>query len=85
MSIETRWPWMTMLLAAALVLNPIGRDIVDSALFSGEQLSRNIWQPIALIAIAILATVVLLEWAFRTLILKRRANRAPKCLNRISS
>jgi uncharacterized membrane protein len=64
---------MTMLLAAVLVLNPIGRDIVDSAFFLGERLSRNIWQSIALIAMAILATMVSLEWALRTLILKRRA------------
>jgi hypothetical protein len=77
MNIRTRWPWMTMLLAAALVLSPIGRDIVGSAFFSGEQLSRNIWQSIALIAIAILATIILLEWALGTLILKRRANSTP--------
>jgi hypothetical protein len=79
MSIRTRWPWMTILPAAAPVLNPIGRDITGSALFSGEQLS--IWRSIALIAIAILATMEWLERALRTLILKRRANGTPKCLD----
>jgi len=44
---------MTMLLAAALVLDPVGRDIVGGTFFSGEQLSRNIRQSIALIAVAI--------------------------------
>ena len=70
---RTRWPWFTALLAAAVVLNPIGFDIFYSAFLSGEQLSRNIWGSIAWIGIAILATVVLLEWAVRTLILKRSA------------
>jgi hypothetical protein len=68
---------ITMLLAAAAVLNPLGLDIVRSAYFAGEQLSRNIRQPIAWIAIAILATMVCLEWTLRSLILKRRAGRAP--------
>jgi len=71
MKLRTRWPWTTALLAAAVVLNPIGLDIFYSAFLSGEQLSRNIWGSIAWIGIAILATIVLLEWAVRTLILKR--------------
>jgi hypothetical protein len=74
MSIRTRRPWMTLLLAATLVLSPIGRDVIGDAFLSGEQLSRNIAQPIALIAIAILATLVLLEWAVRSLVLKHREN-----------
>jgi formate hydrogenlyase subunit 3/multisubunit Na+/H+ antiporter MnhD subunit len=65
---------MTMLLAAAAVLNPIGMDIIYSAFLTGEQLSRNIWQSIALVAIAALATLVLLEWALRKLILRSRAS-----------
>jgi hypothetical protein len=71
MKLRTRWPWITALLAAAVVLNPIGLDIIYSAFLSGEQLSRNIWGSIALIGMAILAMIVLLEWIFRTLILKR--------------
>jgi hypothetical protein len=73
MKLRTRWPWVTALLAAAAVLNPIGLDVLYSAFFSGEQLSRNIWGSIAWTGIAILVTIVLLEWIFRTLILKRRA------------
>ena len=65
MKLRTRWPWITALLAAAGVLNPIGLDIFYSAFLSGEQLSRNIWGSIAW------AGIVLLEWVFRTLILKR--------------
>jgi hypothetical protein len=75
MKLRTRWPWVTAVLAAAVVLNPIGLDIFYSAFLSGEQLSRNIWGSIALIGMAILAMIVLLEWAVRTLILKRSASR----------
>jgi hypothetical protein len=66
---------MTMLLLAILVLNPLGLDVINAAFFSNEQLSRSIWQPIALIAIAILLALLLLEWLLRTLVLKRRARR----------
>ena len=64
-----------MLLLAILVLNPLGVDVLNAAFFSNEQLSRNIWQPIALIAIAILSALLLVEWLLRTLVLKRRARR----------
>jgi hypothetical protein len=71
MKLRTRWPWITALLAAAVMLNPIGLDIFYSAFLSGEQLSRNIWGSIAWTGIALLALIVLLEWIFRTLTLKR--------------
>lgn len=71
MKLRTRWPWIAALLAAAVMLNPIGLDIFYSAFLSGEQLSRNIWESIAWTGIALLALIVLLEWIFRTLILKR--------------
>jgi hypothetical protein len=73
MRLRTRWPWITALLAVAVVLNPVGLDIFYSAFLSGEQLSRNIWGLIAWVGIAILVTIVLLEWIVRTLILKRSA------------
>jgi hypothetical protein len=64
-----------MLLAAALVLNPLGLDVLNTAFLSNEQLSRSIWQPIALIAIGILLALSILEWFLRALVLKRRARR----------
>ncbi len=60
-----------MLLGAAAILNPLGQDIIDAAFGSGEQLSRNIWQPIAYGAVLILISLVGLEWWIR----KRRADR----------
>jgi hypothetical protein len=73
MKLRARWLWITALLATAVVLNPIGLDIFHSAFLSGEQLTRNIWGSIAWTGIALLALIVLLEWIFRTLILKRSA------------
>jgi hypothetical protein len=64
-----------MLLAAALVLNPLGLDVLNTAFLSNEQLSRSIWQPIALIAIGILLALSMLERFLRALVLKRRARR----------
>jgi hypothetical protein len=77
MKLRTRRPWVTALLAAAVVLNPIGLDVFYSAFLSGEQLSRNIWGSIAWIGIAIFAMIISLEWLVRTLIFKRRARSAP--------
>lgn len=61
-----------MLLAALLVLNPLGLDIIQAAFFSGEALSRGIWGPIALAAMAIMAVVVFLEWRIRVFFVNRR-------------
>jgi len=60
-----RWPWITMLPVAVAVLNPLGLDIIQTAFFSGEALSRNIWQPIVLCAAAIFAVLIGLEWWIR--------------------
>ena len=73
MNIRTRWPWISTLLAAIVTLNPLGLDVIDLAFFSGEALSRNIWGPIALTAMAIMALLIVLEWRIRTLILTRRS------------
>jgi hypothetical protein len=61
-----------MLLAAMLTLNPLGFSFIEAAFFAGEQLTRNIAQPILLTAMAIAAVIILLEWLTRVLILKRR-------------
>jgi hypothetical protein len=66
-----RWPWITMLLTAAVALNPLGLDIIETAFFSGEALSRNIWQPIVLCAAAIFAVLIGLEWWIRRRLMAR--------------
>ena len=62
-----------MLLAAAVALNPVGLEFLRSAFLAGEQLARNIAQPIVLTAMAIFALVVALEWLVRVFIINRRA------------
>jgi hypothetical protein len=58
-------PWIAMMLAAVVVFNPLGLDIIQAAFFSGGQLSRNIWQPIAITAGLILTLLIALEWWLR--------------------
>ena len=70
---RTRWPWISLLLSVALVCNPVGLDFLHSAFFAGEQLARNIAQPIVLTALAIMALVIGLEWLVRSLIARSRA------------
>ena len=62
-----------MLIAAVVALNPLGLDIIHLAFFAGEALSRNIWGPIALTGMAIMALIASLEWLIRKFIIKRRA------------
>lgn len=76
MHVRTRWPWLSLLLGAVVALNPISLDFLRSAFFSGEQLSRNIAQPIVLSALAILLLVGIIEWLVRFVVFKRRARGA---------
>jgi hypothetical protein len=73
---RTRWPWISLLLSAVLVLNPVGLDLVHSAFFAGEQLARNIAQPIVPTALAIMAVVIGFEGLVRSLIARSRARGA---------
>jgi hypothetical protein len=60
-----------MVFAAGAIFSPLGRDVIHAAIFSGEQLSRNIWQPFVYGAGLILVLLIGLEWWVR----KRRAAR----------
>ncbi|WP_049820087.1 hypothetical protein [Bradyrhizobium japonicum] len=76
MHVRTRWPWISLLLGAVVALNPVGLDFLRSAFFSGEQLSRNIAQPIVFSALAILVLIGIIEWLVRSIVFKRRARGA---------
>ena len=69
---RTRWPWISLLTSLVLTLNPLGFDVVRSAFFASEALSRNIWAPLALTAMALMALAIVVEWLIRTAILRRR-------------
>jgi hypothetical protein len=71
MTIRTAWPWISLLLIAFAALNPIGLDFIRLALFSNEQLSRNIAGPIVLMALAILCVLALVEFVVRMALLRR--------------
>jgi hypothetical protein len=73
---RTRWPWISVLLAIAIMVSPIGREVFHDAFLSGEQLSRNIAQPIFFIGLAILVLIGVLEWLVRLFVFKRRARGA---------
>ncbi|MBR0993758.1 hypothetical protein JQ580_23825 [Bradyrhizobium japonicum] len=76
MHVRTRWPWISLLLGAVVVLNPVGLEFLHSAFFASEQLARNIAQPIVLIALAVMVMAVMLEWLMRSFLVKRRARGA---------
>jgi membrane protease YdiL (CAAX protease family) len=71
-SIRTSWPWITMLLAAVVVLNPIGLDFLHSAFMSNEQLSRNIAQPIVFMIGSVLGALIVFEFILRKYLMRRR-------------
>lgn len=56
-----RMPWITFVIAAIAALNPVGLEFLRNAFWSGEQLSRNIAQPIVFAGIAILIAFAVLE------------------------
>ena len=67
-----RWPLFTLAASAGVALSTIGREFIHNAFFSGEQLSRNIAQPIVYSAIVILVVLGALEWWIRRLRARRR-------------
>ncbi len=73
---RSRVPWISLVLVALVLLNPVGIDFVRSAFFASEQLSRNIAQPIVVSALIAAAVVCLLEWAGRRYLIKRRVLRS---------
>jgi hypothetical protein len=72
----TRWPWISLLLAIAAIVSPLGREVIHNAFFSGEALSRNIAQPLFFMGLGIAVLVGVIEWLVRTIISRRRGSGA---------
>ena len=70
---RTRWPWISLLLAIMVIVSPPGREIIHNAFFSGEQLSRNIAQPILFTGVSIMILLGALEWLVRLILFRSRA------------
>ena len=75
-NVRTSWPWITLLLAAAAALNPVGYDIITNAWNSGEQLSRSIGQFLVYTALGIAAVAGLLEFGIRKFLISRQSRLA---------
>jgi hypothetical protein len=71
-TVKTSWPWITMLGAAAVALNPIGYDIVYNAYNSGEQLARSLGQLVVYCALGIAAGAGLIEFGIRKFLISRQ-------------
>ena len=72
MKVETSWPWITLSIAAIAALNPIGLEIIHSAVSSGEQLARTLGQFLVYCALGIAAGVGLIEFGIRKYLLMRQ-------------
>jgi hypothetical protein len=61
-----RLPWFTLLAAAVLILNPLGWEIVCSALrYSSTDWLRELWVLVTLIGVAALVVMGCLEAWYR--------------------
>jgi len=69
--IRTALPWISLLLIGLAALNPVGLDFIRTALFSNEQLSRNIAGPIVLMVLGGLCALALVEFVVRMLLFRR--------------
>lgn len=70
----TAWPWVTTLVAFAVVLNPLGVAIFGAAINpSATDWFAGLWRTVALIATGVLIVIALIEWRIR--LRKRNAAR----------
>ena len=60
-----RWPWFTLVGCSAIAVSSLGRELIYNAFFSGEQLSRNIAQPIVWSGLLVMLAFGTLEWLIR--------------------
>ena len=78
---RTAWPWISLLVIAIAVFNPVGLDLLDTALFAGEQLARSIAQFIVMVYLGGLCGLALVEFMIRILLIRRAQRRAAIAAN----
>jgi hypothetical protein len=76
LNVQTRWPWISLLLAVLVIVTQPGREIIHDAFFSGEALSRSIARFLVYIGLGVLVLISGLEWLVRMIISTRRARGA---------
>ena len=76
MLVRTSWPWISLLIAAAAALNPVGYDIIFNAYNSGEQLARSLGQFLVYCALGLFAALGLIEFGIRKYLISRQRRSA---------
>jgi len=70
----SRWPWITTIVAALFFLNPVGLEIVGSAIrYSNLDWLRDLWVMISIGGVLLVIAIGLAEWAIRTKISRQRS------------
>ena len=63
---RTLWPWITIGLGLVLVFNPVGIELVGSAVApSGSDWLAGLWRIIVVVAAAVLAVLGIIEYVLR--------------------
>jgi hypothetical protein len=74
---RTQWPWITLLIAAVAIFNPVGWAFVGAAIrYSVTDWLRDLAVAVTLIGAAILIVLGLVEWLLRRRYLTRRRGAA---------
>ncbi|MCZ7643120.1 MAG: hypothetical protein M5U33_11005 [Pseudorhodoplanes sp.] len=68
----TRWPWITALLAAAVIVSPPGQDVLRG-LSSNESISRDMSRLLLYCGATIAGLLLAVEWDIRSVVRRRRA------------
>ncbi|GMV26040.1 MAG: hypothetical protein AMXMBFR58_20710 [Phycisphaerae bacterium] len=68
----TRWPWITALLAAAVIVSPPGQDVLRG-LSSNESISRDMSRLLLYCGVTIAGLLLVVEWGIRSVVRRRRA------------
>lgn len=72
----TRLPWITGIVAAVVLVSPLGQSVLHGSFLSGEQLARSISQLVLIAGIAILVALAVIEWLVRVVLVRRRTAEA---------
>ena len=68
----SRWPWITTVAAAILVLTPPARELFYAAFISTERFLQDLMQMIYLAGIGIAILLAVIEWRVRIVVIRRR-------------
>jgi len=69
----SRWPWVTSVAAAIIVMTPMAREIFYAAFVSSQRFLQDLMQMIYLGGVAIAILLMVIEWRVRIVIIRRRA------------